>query len=163
MASLAKDSQTSGQSKNAHNVTTVQLSYPPGCSTHLPCHQKGWNQNVSKITSVVEAFYKWCDLQPHKTAYIWVNIKGKPEVQLSYKDVLEKSTAIALAMRYKWGIKEGDRVMLLYPMGLNFVTAFWACLQAGAVAVPVYPVSSIISTPHRSGGGMGCILTLSAS
>eukprot|EP00959_Pyramimonas_sp_CCMP1952_P079433 1660135-Pyramimonas_sp.AAC.1 len=118
----------------------VALQYP-GTSAHMPSLTKGWDQNVAEVTSVIEAFYKWCDLQPDKTAYTWLNIKGKPEVQLTYKDVLEKSTAVALAMRFKWGIKPGDRVMLLYPMGLNFVTAFWACLQAGAVAVPVYPVN----------------------
>jgi acyl-CoA synthetase (AMP-forming)/AMP-acid ligase II len=116
------------------------MSLYPGCSEHIPCHRKGWDQNVTELTSVIEAFYKWSDLQPNKTAYTWVNIKGKPMVKLTYKELLEKSTAVALAMRYKWGVKPGDRVLLLFPMGLNFVTAFWACLQMGAVAVPVYPV-----------------------
>ena len=33
----------------------------------------------------------------------------------------------------------GERVLLLYPAGLEFIAAFFGCLYAGVVAVPVYP------------------------
>ena len=33
----------------------------------------------------------------------------------------------------------GQRVLLLYPPGLEFIAAFFGCLYAGAIAVPVYP------------------------
>jgi acyl-CoA synthetase (AMP-forming)/AMP-acid ligase II len=33
----------------------------------------------------------------------------------------------------------GARVLLLYPPGLEYITAFYGCLYAGAVAVPAYP------------------------
>ncbi len=33
----------------------------------------------------------------------------------------------------------GERVLLLYPPGLDYVAGFFGCLYAGAVAVPVYP------------------------
>src|SRR5207248_3066254 len=33
----------------------------------------------------------------------------------------------------------GERVLLLYPPGLDYVAAFFGCLYAGAVAVPAYP------------------------
>ena len=36
----------------------------------------------------------------------------------------------------------GQRVLLVYPPGLDFVTAFWGCMYAGCVAVPTSP-------PHR--------------
>ena len=31
----------------------------------------------------------------------------------------------------------GDRILLVYPAGLDFVRAFWACMLTGRVAVPV--------------------------
>jgi acyl-CoA synthetase (AMP-forming)/AMP-acid ligase II len=34
---------------------------------------------------------------------------------------------------------KGERVLLLYPPGLEYIAAFFGCLYAGAVAVPVYP------------------------
>jgi len=33
----------------------------------------------------------------------------------------------------------GERALLLYPAGLEFVAAFFGCIYAGVVAVPVYP------------------------
>ena len=33
----------------------------------------------------------------------------------------------------------GERALLLYPPGLEFVEAFLACLAAGVIAVPAYP------------------------
>ena len=33
----------------------------------------------------------------------------------------------------------GDRVLLLYPPGVSFMSAFVACLYSGIVAVPIYP------------------------
>src|SRR6185503_9694298 len=33
----------------------------------------------------------------------------------------------------------GERVLLLYPPGLDYIAAFFGCLYAGAIAVPAYP------------------------
>ena len=33
----------------------------------------------------------------------------------------------------------GERALLLYPPGLDFVVGFFGCLYAGVVAVPAYP------------------------
>ena len=35
--------------------------------------------------------------------------------------------------------RPGDRALLLYPPGLDFVAAFFGCLYAGVLAVPAYP------------------------
>jgi acyl-CoA synthetase (AMP-forming)/AMP-acid ligase II len=35
--------------------------------------------------------------------------------------------------------REGDRALLLYPPGLDFIAAYFACLYARVLAVPVYP------------------------
>ena len=37
---------------------------------------------------------------------------------------------------------EGDRVLLVYPPGLDFVAAMLGCFMAGAVAVPAIPEPS---------------------
>lgn len=66
-------------------------------------------------------------------------MKGKPEMTLTYSELLRRSSAVATALRTTWKLKPGDKALLLYPMGLEFVIAFWGCLQAGVVAVPQYP------------------------
>lgn len=44
----------------------------------------------------------------------------------------------ALPLR-SWSVARGDRVLLCYLPGIEFITAFWGCLRIGAIAVPVYP------------------------
>src|SRR5215218_5321981 len=36
-------------------------------------------------------------------------------------------------------VEPGERVLLLYPPGLEFICAFFGCLYGGVVAVPAYP------------------------
>ncbi len=56
---------------------------------------------------------------------------------LTYAELDRQARRIALALREH--SQPGDRVLLLYPSGLDFVTAFFGCLYAGVVAVPAYP------------------------
>src|SRR4051812_37672062 len=56
---------------------------------------------------------------------------------LSYADLDRGARRIALLLQAH--SRRGDRVLLLYPSGLEFVTAFFGCLYAGVVAVPAYP------------------------
>src|SRR5688572_15529306 len=39
----------------------------------------------------------------------------------------------------------GDRALLLFPAGLDFIAGFFGCLYAGVIAVPSYP-------PHKRRG-----------
>jgi acyl transferase domain-containing protein/acyl-CoA synthetase (AMP-forming)/AMP-acid ligase II/acyl carrier protein len=47
--------------------------------------------------------------------------------------------ARAVAARLQASTSAGDRALLLYPPGLDFIAAFLGCLYAGVVAVPAYP------------------------
>ncbi|GAC1671278.1 MAG: hypothetical protein PVS3B1_10540 [Ktedonobacteraceae bacterium] len=40
-------------------------------------------------------------------------------------------------------LQRGARALLIYPSGLDFIAAFFGCLYAGVVAVPVYPPSTV--------------------
>jgi len=44
-----------------------------------------------------------------------------------------------LAARFQQHAAFGDRALLLYPPGLEFIEAFLGCLFAGIIAVPAYP------------------------
>jgi 8-amino-7-oxononanoate synthase len=60
-----------------------------------------------------------------------------PSDLLSYADLDRRARQIAVALRDA-GLA-GERVLLLYPQGLEFISAFFGCLHAGVVAVPAYP------------------------
>jgi 8-amino-7-oxononanoate synthase/acyl carrier protein len=61
----------------------------------------------------------------------------KNVVEWTYADVDRKARAIAASLQAM--DMEGERALLLYPSGLDFVAAFFGCLYAGVTAVPAYP------------------------
>lgn len=64
--------------------------------------------------------------------------KDKEPETITYKSLDRKARAIAATLQHR-GIKMGDRVILIYPPGLDLIAAYFGCLYAGAIAVPVYP------------------------
>lgn len=59
---------------------------------------------------------------------------------LTYAELAARAESIALKLKNE--VKEGDRALLIYPPGLDFTIAFFGCLYAGVIAVPVYPPTS---------------------
>ncbi len=59
------------------------------------------------------------------------------------------TSARALAVRLRTRARVGDRALILCEPGLGYITAFFACLYAGVVAVPAYP--PVGATAHRLG------------
>src|SRR5688572_5973694 len=57
---------------------------------------------------------------------------------LTYREIDQKARAIAELLREHLP-KPGERVLLLYPPGLEYICGFWGCLYAGMIAVPSYP------------------------
>ncbi len=55
---------------------------------------------------------------------------------LTYSDLDRRARAVAAWLQARDA--HGERVILLYPSGLEFIVAFMGCLYAGALAVPVY-------------------------
>jgi acyl-CoA synthetase (AMP-forming)/AMP-acid ligase II len=59
---------------------------------------------------------------------------------LTYGELDRRARSIAVLLAAR-GVRAGDRALLLYPPGLDFIPAFFGCLYAGVVAVPSYPPS----------------------
>ncbi|RKG67197.1 non-ribosomal peptide synthetase, partial [Corallococcus exercitus] len=59
------------------------------------------------------------------------------EASITYAELDRQARAIAASLAGH--VRPGDRVLLLYPPGLEYIAAFFGCLYAGAVAVPAYP------------------------
>jgi acyl-CoA synthetase (AMP-forming)/AMP-acid ligase II len=57
---------------------------------------------------------------------------------LTHADLDTASRSVAVRL-HESGAAPGDPVLLLFPPGLDFIVAFFACLYAGVVAVPAYP------------------------
>lgn len=49
------------------------------------------------------------------------------------------SRNLGYLLKSKYQLKKGDRCIICYPFGIDFLVGFFACLQVGIVAVSVYP------------------------
>lgn len=84
---------------------------------------------------------------PNETAAIFVS--GSTELRsskISYADLDLHSRRIASWLQERYA--PGERVLLVYSPGLEFVTAFFACAYAGLIAVPA-PVPARSGHQHR--------------
>jgi acyl-CoA synthetase (AMP-forming)/AMP-acid ligase II len=67
------------------------------------------------------------------------------EARVTYRELDQKARSIAAWLQ---SLKfDGERILLLYPPGLEYISAFFGCLYAGAIAIPLSPVNA--SRPTR--------------
>ena len=90
-----------------------------------------------RTRSLVDILRSRADTQPDRIAYTWLRDGDDIDAELSYRELDQRARAIAAALQAR--AKPGDRALLLYPPGIEFITAFFACLYAGVINVPTYP------------------------
>jgi acyl-CoA synthetase (AMP-forming)/AMP-acid ligase II/acyl carrier protein len=88
-------------------------------------------------TTLIELL-RWRALhQPHTVGYTFLADGERQAVTLTYDELDRQARAVANLLA---GLTApGERALLVYPPGLEFVAGFFGCLYAGVVAVPVYP------------------------
>lgn len=75
--------------------------------------------------------------QSDRPAYSFL-VDGEDDVsELSYRELDRQSRAIAAILHQN--VAAGERALLLYQPGLEYVAAFFGCLYAQVIAVPAYP------------------------
>lgn len=75
--------------------------------------------------------------RPDQTLYTFLE-NGETEAgRLSFRQLQEKARQIAGFLQSQG--YEGERILLLFPPGLDFIVALFACFYAKVTAVPVYP------------------------
>jgi len=87
--------------------------------------------------SFVHRLRYWAVEQPDEMAFAFL-VDGEDElISLTYRQLDQHARAIASRLMAE-GLR-GERAMLLFPPGLEFVKAFFGCLYAGVTAVPAFP------------------------
>ncbi|WP_143569921.1 AMP-binding protein [Streptomyces acidiscabies] len=92
---------------------------------------------MPEFPTLPAALSHWAAVRPDDTAYVFASPQGDADRTVSYRE-LERS-ALTVAAFLRTTARPGDRVLLLLPPGLDYLTAFLGCLYAGTVAVPLYP------------------------
>ncbi|MCB9761282.1 MAG: SDR family NAD(P)-dependent oxidoreductase [Alphaproteobacteria bacterium] len=91
-----------------------------------------------KLTSLVELARFRALEAPDAIVYTYLLDGEDEEWNLTAGELDRKARATA-AMMIARGAKPGDRALLLYPPGLDFIVGFFGCLYANVIAVPAYP------------------------
>jgi len=84
--------------------------------------------------------------QPNREAFIFLQDGENEKITLTYQELGRRSRAIAAQLQSMGMV--GERALLLYPPGLDFLAGFFGCLYAGVVAVPAYPPHNQRNTPR---------------
>lgn len=86
--------------------------------------------------------------RPDNMAYVFLRDDGQRK-GLSFSELARRARAIAAQLQER-GL-EGQRAVLQYPPGLDFIEAILACFYAGVVAVPALPVRNRRELPRLAG------------
>lgn len=94
-------------------------------------------QSIEEYNTLFDLLSDRAASNPEQNLYTFLHRGETEAARLSYGELEQKAKAIAALLQSR--TKQGDRVLLLYPPGLDFITAFFGCMYAGVIAVPAYP------------------------
>ncbi|MGI8503164.1 MAG: amino acid adenylation domain-containing protein [Hassallia sp.] len=97
-------------------------------------------------STVVELVRKASSIQPNRDAFTFLSDGDREKATLTYEELDNRSRRVAAQLQ-ALGLT-GERALLLYPAGLDFLIAFFGCLYAGVVAVTAYPPRNQRNTPR---------------
>lgn len=103
-------------------------------------------KNVIQPTTLVEILRLRAQNQSNKVAYTFLKDGETEEASLTYAQLEQRARMIAAKLQNLCSV--GERALLLYPPGLDYIVAFFGCLYAGIVAVPTYPPRRNRSDPR---------------
>ncbi len=93
-------------------------------------------------TTLVELLQWRANHQMERTALTFLLDGEHTAVSLTYAQLNQQACTIATALLAK--TSAGERALLLYQPGMEYITAFLGCLYAGVIAVPAY-----LPSPNR--------------
>lgn len=102
------------------------------------------NPRLNTPANLVELLRLRAAEDPTKVAYTHLLEGEFSEVNVTYEQLDLHSRAIAARLQSEF--EPGSRALLLFPTGPDYIAAYFGCLYAGMIAVPVFPPSR----KHRS-------------
>ncbi|QMU70038.1 non-ribosomal peptide synthetase [Streptacidiphilus sp. P02-A3a] len=86
-------------------------------------------------STLVAVLRRRAETQPRRRAFGFLTVAGGAVEELSYAELDRRVRELAARLEAEQPV--GSQLLLIFPPGLDFVVAFFACLYAGMVAVPM--------------------------
>lgn len=93
--------------------------------------------SMHEPVTMVDLLRRQAVRQPDKVAYIYLADGEQEGCRLTYAELDRQARAIGATLQQH--VAPGERAVLMFPAGMEFVTAFYGCLYAGVIAVPAFP------------------------
>src|ERR1700681_2158520 len=90
---------------------------------------------METFSSLVTLLATRAKTQPDERAYIFLSDRGEAEAAITFRGLYDAAQAVAARLTTIAG--PGDRALLVFPPGLEFMVAFFGCLIARVIAVPM--------------------------
>uniref|UniRef100_A0A8B9G684 Disco interacting protein 2 homolog B n=1 Tax=Amazona collaria TaxID=241587 RepID=A0A8B9G684_9PSIT len=97
------------------------------------------NDLVKKHQFLTEVLQWRAQATPDHPLFLLLNAKGTTVCTATCLQLHKKAERIASVLSDKGHLNAGDNVVLLYPPGIELITAFYGCLYAGCIPVTVRP------------------------
>ncbi|MFN8405316.1 MAG: fatty acyl-AMP ligase [Anaerolineales bacterium] len=94
-------------------------------------------QNHPVPATLLDLLRMRAEEQPDRLVYRYLQDDGAESDSLSFAELDRRARGIGAWLEAHGA--RGERVLLLYPAGLDYIASFFGCLYAGAVAAPAYP------------------------
>lgn len=91
--------------------------------------------------NLLNKLYQHYQANPEKIAYRFI-LNDKKNQELTYADLYMQSTKVANYF-LKNGLKKNERVLIILPQSLNYLVAYFGCLFANVIAIPLYPANKM--------------------
>ena len=89
---------------------------------------------------LISRLYRWRESISEKKVWTFLNDKGSEADSFTYLELDLCSSGLAEHfVSDKCRLKKGDRALLVFFPGLEFMLTLLACFKAGIIAVPVFP------------------------
>ena len=104
-------------------------------TTARTTQQDRFNDSSNPPTTILHALHDHLEQHPDATAYVFLESDSEQH-SITFRELSQSAQALAVDLLKH--AKAGDRAMLMYAPGLEFIKAFLGCLYARVIAVPAY-------------------------
>jgi len=99
-------------------------------------------KSTTATSSVLDVLRANAERHPDKLLYAFLDKHGRTTESYTYESLLRRTEEIASHLYATHRLESGQRVILVYPPGLEMICALFACVRLGVIPVPVYPPAS---------------------
>ncbi|EFJ28539.1 hypothetical protein SELMODRAFT_410953 [Selaginella moellendorffii] len=137
---IAKNFGTPAKVKNLITGAAIKLDEAEGGDLEVTSEATGGEFPDLPCLDSYLHFYAKHSVARDKVLYTWLDDKGDESGSRTYAQLHNNANTIAHNLvTHKVTLHDGDRVLLLYNPGLEFIEAFFGCLRANVLPVPLIP------------------------